>query len=147
MWQNICALPGVLPYYCYCFHKHLYTHYRHSKYRVQQLEIAGKLICVLFMVFDSSIGAVVHPDGLRFSICPFRWWPYSNLILSSPMWDTGRISGIHSMINGVGSCWSAVVLPEIYSFSFVIVQCQGFICIKSLPLTLASAVHCIKAHI
>lgn len=44
--------------------------------------------------------------------CPFRWWPYSNLIRSSPILDWGRISGIHSMMKGVGSFWSGDVLPE-----------------------------------
>lgn len=45
------------------------------------------------------------------SISPFLWWPYSNFILSSPILDFGKISGIHSITKGVGSFCSGVALP------------------------------------
>lgn len=46
------------------------------------------------------------------SIWPFLWWPYSNLILSSPIFDLGKMSGIHSIMNGVGDFWSGSVFPK-----------------------------------
>ena len=51
------------------------------------------------------------PVVARCSICPLRWCPYSNLMRSSPMRLLGRMLGIHSMMNGVGSFWSADVFP------------------------------------
>ena len=64
-------------------------------------------ICCMWKAFRLTLGVV----KFLCSMWPFFWCPYSNLILSSPMWLLGNISGIHSMINGVGSFWSPVVIP------------------------------------
>lgn len=42
----------------------------------------------------------------QLSIWPLCWWPNSKLILSSPMRQRGRTSGVHSMTNGPASFWS-----------------------------------------
>lgn len=47
----------------------------------------------------------------QFSGCPLCWWPNSKLILSSPIWQRGRTSGIHSITNGPASFWSAEPEP------------------------------------
>lgn len=57
------------------------------------------------------IGISVGGDHTRCSIWPLRWWPYSSFMRNSPIWDFGKMSGIHSIINGVGSFWSGVVVP------------------------------------
>lgn len=47
----------------------------------------------------------------RFSTSPFLWWPNSKRIRNSPILVSGRMSGIHSIRNGVGSAWSGEVWP------------------------------------
>lgn len=42
---------------------------------------------------------------------PLCWWPNSKLIRSSPIWQRGRTSGIHSITNGPASFCSAVPGP------------------------------------
>lgn len=42
---------------------------------------------------------------------PLCWWPNSKLILSSPMWQRGRTSGIHSMTKGSASFGSPAPVP------------------------------------
>lgn len=37
---------------------------------------------------------------------PLCWWPNSKLILSSPIWQRGRTSGIHWITKGLESFWS-----------------------------------------
>lgn len=42
---------------------------------------------------------------------PLCWWPYSKLILSSPMWQRGSTSGIHSITKGLASFGFDVPVP------------------------------------
>ena len=42
---------------------------------------------------------------------PLCWWPNSKVIRSSPMWQRGRTSGIHSITNGPASFGSAEPAP------------------------------------
>lgn len=57
---------------------------------------------------DSTLLWLPFSHGSGWPLC---WWPYSKLILSSPMWLRGSTSGIHSITNGPASFGSAEPVP------------------------------------